>query len=395
MPLTESKIRAAKATDKAQKLFDERGLFLLVTPTGSKYWRFKYRFDGKEKLLAFGTYPDVNLSMARDKREEARKCLRDGIDPSEQRKAMKTATIGRQADSFEVIARDWFAKYSPSWAVSNSSKIISRLERNIFPWLGNKPITEITAPMLLKVLRLIEARGAKETTRRVLRYCSRIFHYAIASGKAQHDPALGLLGALAPPKSKHLAAETDPKRFGELLRVIDGYKGTLIVYCALRLAPLVFVRPGELRAAQWADIDLDKAEWRFIVTKTKTPHIVPLSTQAVAILQEIQPLTGSGRYVFPSARSGDRPMSDNAILGALRRLGIGKEEASGHGFRATARTLLDEVLGFRPDFIEHQLAHAVRDPNGRAYNRTSHLAERKKMMQAWADYLHQLKNLIF
>ena len=291
------------------------------------------------------------------------------------------------------MAREWFIKHSPNWAKSHSSRILSRLERDIFPWMGNQPVAAITAPELLTVVRRIEQRGALESAHRALRICGQVFRYAVATGRAKRDPSGDLRGALPPVKGKHFAATTDPKQVGPLLRVFDGYQGTLIVRCALRLAPLVFVRPGELCQAQWSDIDFQAAEWRYTVIKTGTPHIVPLSRQAVAILRELHPLTGQGRYVFPSARTprGDRPMSNNAILAALRRMGIGKEEMTVHGFRAMARTLLDEVLGFRPDFIEHQLAHAVRDPNGRAYNRTSYLPERKKMMQEWADYLDQLK----
>ncbi|MDA9271972.1 integrase arm-type DNA-binding domain-containing protein [bacterium] len=387
MALTDVKVRATKSQEKAFKLSDEKGLFLYVTTNGGKYWRFKYRYSGKEKLFALGVYPDVSLALAREKRDEARKLLASGIDPGEHRKAMKTATIDRAANSFELVAREWFAKHSPNWVSSHADKIIRRLERDIFPWLGAKPIAEITAPDLLAILMRIETRGAIETAHRAMGNCGQVFRYAIATGRAERDPSQDLKGALPPVKSKHFTAKTTPQSFAQLLRVIDGYEGTLIVRCALRLAPLVFVRPGELRKAEWVDIDFETAEWRFTVSKTETPHIVPLATQAVAILNEIYPLTGSGRYVFPSARSNQRPMSDNAILAALRRLGISKEDATGHGFRATARTLLDEELGVRPDFIEHQLAHAVRDPNGRAYNRTAYLPERKKMMQDWADYL--------
>jgi integrase len=262
---------------------------------------------------------------------------------------------------------------------------------NVFPWLGDRPIADITPKEILPVIRRIEDRGALETAHRSLRYCSQVFRYGVAIGKVTADPCRDLRGALPPIRVKHRAAITEPVKVGELLRAIDGYDGTMIVKSAMKLAPLVFVRPGELRQAEWKDIDLDKAEWRYTISKTNTPHIVPLSRQAIKMLKEIQPVTGKGKYVFPSARSAKRPMSDNAILAAFRRMGYEKDEMSGHGFRAMARTILDEVLGFRPDFIEHQLAHAVRDPNGRAYNRTSHLVERKKMMQIWADYLDKLK----
>ena len=391
IPLTDVTIRNAKPGEKTVKLFDERGLYLEISSTGGKWWRFKYRFDGKEKRLSLGVYPDVSLKDARDRRDTARKLLADGIDPSENRKAQKSARADRVANSFEVVAREWFAKYSATWAANHGDRIIRRFERDIFPWIGGRPIAEITAPELLTAIRRIESRGALETAHRALGNCGQVFRYAVATGRAERDPSGDLRGALPPVKGEHFAATTEPKRVAAILRAMDGYQGTLTVRCALRLAPLVFVRPGELRKAEWADIDLDAAEWRYTVTKTNTPHIVPLSKQAVAILRELQPLTGRGCFVFPGARSSGRPMSDNAILAALRRMGIDKEEMSGHGFRAVARTILDEVLGVRPDYIEHQLAHAVRDPNGRAYNRTAHLPERRKMMQQWADYLDKLK----
>ncbi len=389
--LTDTAIRKAKPSHKPIRLFAGGGLYVEVSPTGGKWWRLKYRFDGKEKRLSLGVYPDVSLKGARERRHEARKLLADGIDPSANRKAIKSARVDRAANSFEVVTREWFAKYSTNWATVHSDRIIRRFERDIFPWIGGRPVAEITAPELLAVVRRIEGRGALETAHRALGTCGQIFRYAVATGRAQRDPSGDLRGALPPANGEHFAAITDPKRVGELLREIDGYQGTFTVLCALRLAPLVFVRPGELRRAQWADIDLDAAEWRYTVTKTDTPHIVPLATQAVAILRELHGLTGGGQYVFPGGRSPKRPMSDNAILAALRRMGIGKDEMSGHGFRAMARTILDEVLGVRPDLIEHQLAHAVRDPNGRAYNRTAHLPERRKMMQQWADYLDKLK----
>lgn len=389
--LTDVKVRTAKSQEKAYKLSDEKGLFLYITQNGSKYWRFKYRYLGKEKLLALGVYPDVSLALARERRDDARKLLASDIDPGEHRKVMKSASSDRAANSFELVAREWFAKHSSNWVASHADKIIRRLERDVFPWLGAKPIAEITASDLLAIIRRIEGRGAIETAHRALNNCGRVFRYAIATGRAVRDPSQDLKGALPPVKNTHFAAQTDPQKFAQLLRAIEGYEGTLIVRCALRLAPLLFVRPGELRHAEWSSIDFEKAEWRYLVTKTDTLHVVPLATQALAIFKELHPLTGSGRYVFPGARSTQRPMSENAILVALRLLGISKEEVSGHGFRATARTLLDEVLGVRPDFIEHQLAHAVRDPNGRAYNRTAYLPERKKMMQDWADYLDSIK----
>jgi integrase len=391
MPLTDVLVRNAKAGKKSVKLFDGRGLYLEVSPSGGKWWRLKYRFEGKEKRVSLGVYPDVKLKDARDRRETARKLVSDGIDPSENRKAQRSAREDQAANSFEVLAREWFAKSSPIWAASHSDRIMRRLERDVFPWIGRKPITNIHAPEILTLLRRIETRGAVETAHRALNDCGQVFRYAVVTGRADRDPSGDLRGALSRAKKSHFAAKTDPEDVAGILRAMDGYEGTLTVRCALRLAPLLFVRPGELRSAKWADVDLEEKQWRYIVTKTKTPHVVPLSRQAVEILNELRPLTGGGQYVFPSARTNARPMSDNAILAAMRRAGIDKDEMTGHGFRAVARTILDEVLGVRPDFIEHQLAHAVRDPNGRACNRTAHLPERRKMMQQWADYLDKLK----
>lgn len=388
--ITDTAIRAAKPAEKPYKLSDERGLYLLINAAG-KYWRLDYRFGAKRKTLALGVYPDVSLRLARERRDEARQLLADGVDPGENKKAVKAAKQERASNSFEVIAREWFDRMSVRWVDSHGGRIIRRLERDVFPWIGERPIAELTAPELLSVVRRIEGRGAIETAHRALQNCGQVLRYAVATGRAERDPTGDLRGALPPVKGKHFAAVTDPTQVAELLRSLDGYKGTLAVSCALRLAPLVFVRPGELRKAEWSDIDMDAAQWRYRVTKTNSDHVVPLSTQALSILHELHALSGDGRYVFPGARTSARPMSDNAILAAMRRLGIPKEEMSGHGFRAMARTILDEVLGFRPDFIEHQLAHAVRDPNGRAYNRTAHLAERARMMQAWSDYLDKIK----
>ena len=394
MPLTDIKIRTVKPASKPLKLSDGGGLFLFVTPSGGKWWRLKYRFGGKEKLLSLGVYPEISLKDARDRREQARKQLANDIDPGENRKAVKAAQMDQDANTFEVIAREWMDRQAATWAPSHADKIIRRLERDIFPWVGKRPIAEITAPELLKVLRRIEDRGVVETAHRALQNCGQVFRYAIATGRTTHDLSGDLRGALSPVRGGHFAAMTEPKQVGALLRATNGYKGNLITKCALRLAPLVFVRPGELRRAEWSEIDLDEATWNISAERMKmrVPHLVPLSTQAVEILRELHPLTGTGRFVFPGARSKDRPMSDNAILAALRRMGFPKDEMSGHGFRAMARTILDEVLNVRPDYIEHQLAHAVRDPNGRAYNRTAHLVERRKMMQLWANYLDEVAN---
>ncbi len=391
MPLTDTTIRNAKPAGKTKKLFDTGGLYLEVAPSGGKWWRLKYRFAGKEKRLSLGVYPDVSLKDARERRDEARKLVANDVDPSENRKAKKAATVQVVTNGFQMVAREWFARYSPNWSANHADRIIRRLERDIFPWIGGKSIADITPPQLLEVVRRIEDRGALETAHRALSNCGQVLRYAVATGRAERDTTQDLRGALPPVKGEHFASVTDPTEVADLLRAMDSYEGTLTVRCALRLAPLVFVRPGELRHAEWADIDLDAPEWCYTVTKTDTKHIVPLSKQAVAILRELNPLTGRGRYVFPGARSVARPMSENAVLAAMRSMGIPKEEMSGHGFRAMARTILDEVLGFRPDYIEHQLAHAVRDPNGRAYNRTAHLPERRKMMQDWANYLDKLK----
>lgn len=396
MSLTDVIIRNSKPKDKTYKLSDEKGMYLEISPSGGKWWRLKYRIDGKEKRISLGTYPEVSLKDARDRRDEARKLLAQQIDPSESRKATKASRVAKNANSFEVVAREWHAKYSANWTQSHGSRLLVRLEKDVFPWLGDRPIADITAPEVLKVIRRIEDRGALETAHRVQQNCSQVFRYGIATGRCERDPVPDLKGALPATKAKHLAAFTQPEEIASLLRAIDDYQGMLVTKCALKLAPLVFVRPGELRAAEWSEIDLEKAEWNIPAERMKMrqPLLVPLSTQAVAVLKEVHPLTGAGRYVFPSARSVSRPMSNNAVLAALRRMGFAKEEMSGHGFRAMARTVLDEVLHVRPDFIEHQLGHAVRDPNGRAYNRTAHLVERRKMMQQWADYLDSLKKKI-
>jgi len=392
IPLTDIKVQKAKSKDKSFSLFDGGGLYLLVTPSGGKLWRFKYRYDHKEKKIAFGAYPEISLLDARKRRDDARRLLANNIDPGAVRKAQKQANI-EETETFEVIAREWHEKFKAKWMEEYADKIMRRLELNVFPWIGSRPIKDIKAPELLTVLRRVESRDALELAHRIRNICGQIFRYAVATGRAERNPTTDLIGALPPVKEKHRAAITDPKKVGELLRAIDSYQGTFIVQCALKFAALVFVRPGELRHAEWSEINLETAEWNIPASKMKMKeaHLVPLSRQAIEILNKLNTLTGSGRYVFPSERTSQRPMSENAILAALRNMGYPKEEMSGHGFRAMARTILDEVLQIRPDFIEHQLAHAVRDPNGRAYNRTSHLAERKKMMQTWADYLDELK----
>lgn len=400
-PLSEAKVRTAKPNQKTYKLFDGGGLFLLVTPSGGKLWHLKYRFDRREKKLTFGTYPEISLADARQRRDEARRHLAHGVDPGAVRKAQKQVDTA-ETETFEVIAREWHDKFKETWSQSHAHVTITRLERDVFPWIGSRAIASLKPSDVLAVLRRIESRGAAETARRLKIVCGQVFRYAVATGRAERDPTPDLKGALKPPVVRHMAALTDPKQFAALLRAIDGYEGSFIVKCALRLAPLVFVRPGELRQAEWSEIDFDAAEWSIPIERMKLPravkaerkgqaHLVPLARQALEILHDLHPLTGRGQYLFPSHRTTHRPMSDNAILSALRRMGYSRDEMTGHGFRAIARTLLDEVLQVRPDFIEHQLAHAVRDPNGRAYNRTAHLAERKLMMQKWADYVDEIK----
>ena len=394
MPLTNLQVQQAKARGKKEKLWDGGGLYLEVPPSGSKRWRLKYRFAGKEKLISLGVYPQVSLKEAREQRDHAKQLLEKGINPSEQRKSTIAQAMPSATNSFEAVSREWHALKKPQWSEKHSQTISSRLENNIYPWLGARPIDQITAPELLESLRRIEDRGAIETARRVRGICSEVFGFAIATGKATLNPARDLKIALSARQQEHLAAVTEPDKVGALLRMIDGYEGSLTVRCGLKLAPLLFARPGELRTAKWEEIDLNAAEWRYVASKTKQPHIVPLARQAIAVLEDLKPLTGSGIYVFPNDRDPKRPMTDNALLGALRRLGISKEEMTIHGWRAVARTLLDEVLNFRPDFIEHQLAHSVRDPNGRAYNRTAYLPQRHQMMQAWADYLDDLRRSV-
>jgi integrase len=388
--LTDTAIRNAKPKEKPYKLADEKGLYLLVNRAG-KYFRFDYRCRDKRKTLALGVYPDVSLAQARERLNEARKLLAENIDPGEHRKSARAKEIAQTANSFEAVAREWHLKYQPSWTETHALTTISRLEANAFPWIGSHPIAEITASELLAVLRRLESRGVLETAHRVKQICGQVFRYAVATGRAERDPSADLRGALPPSKPKHMATITDPKKVGELLRAIYGYKGHIITRCALRLAPLVFVRPGELRRAEWSEINLEQAEWRIPAEKMKmrSAHIIPLCRQAVEVIRELEPFTGSGRYVFPSLRTGERPMSENTVLAALRRMGYPKEEMTGHGFRAMASTILHEQ-GWPSDVIERQLAHRERNNVKAAYNHAQHLIERRKMMQAWADYLESL-----
>jgi integrase len=395
MKLTVAEIKNAKPGAKSRKIFDGGGLYIHVQPSGGKWWRLKYRFGGKEKLLALGTFPEVPLKEARDLRDDAKRMIRSGIDPASHKKALKESFRIDSEGSFEVVAREWFDKHSPNWSRDHEKRIKSRLEKDLFPWIGLRPINEIKAPELLSVIRRIETRGALDTAHRALSNCGHIFRYAIVTGRAERDPSADLKGALPPVNSKNHAAIIDPREVGELLRAIEGYDGSEVTLAALKLAPLVFVRPVELRSAEWAEIDLNNAEWRIPAEKMKMRrhHVVPLSRQAVELLTEFKPLTDYGNYVFPSVRTGRRPMSENTINAAIRRLGYTKEQMTGHGFRSMASTLLNEQ-GWNRDAIERQLAHVERNKVRGAYNSAEYLPERRKMMQAWADYLDGLKEPI-
>ena len=388
MALTITAVKAAKPSAAPFKLFDERGLFLLVQPGGQRYWRFKYRIDGREKLLSLGVYPDVSLALARERRDDARKLIANGVDPSTRRQAEKLAG----ADTFKAVALEWLDKqnFAPK-TLKKAQWIFNDL---LFRQLGSKPVRSITAPDVLAVVRRIEARGKIETAHRTKQRAGQIFRYAIATGRAERDPTGDLRGALTPLKVKNRAALTDPKRVGELLRAIDGYSGQLSTEYALKLAPLVFVRPGELRAARWEEFELDgeRPEWRIPGERMKMGelHIVPLARQAITLLRQLKEQGGDGGYLFPSLRTAARPISENTLGAALRRLGFSKDDMTAHGFRAMASTLLNEQ-SFPPDVIELQLAHAERNEVRAAYNRAQRLEERRRMMQGWADYLDGLR----
>lgn len=390
-PLTDAAIRRAKPSDKPQRLFDSGGLYLEVTPRGSLCWRHKYRYNGKEKRLALGMYPAVTLSQARTRRDEARRLLAQGVDPGEQKKAAAAAREPLGSRSLKVIAVEWMT--TRKWVDSYRIKVEAYFKNDVFPWIGNRDADTLEAADFLTIARRIEQRGSFETAHRTMQKCDEVMRYAIATQRARRNPVPDLKGALLPVEKGHFAAITQPAQLAPFLRALHSYRGTPMTCAALKLAPLVFVRPVELRKAEWAEIDLDARQWMIPGSKVKTRvvHLVPLSRQAVEVLAEIQVLTGRGRYVFPGVRSPKRPMSENTVLAAIRNLGFDSDTATGHGFRATARTILDEVLGFRPDIIDHQLAHVVRDPNGRAYNRTTFIPERTAMMQRWADYLDQVR----
>lgn len=388
--LTDTAVRNAKPKEKPYKISDSGGLYLLVKSAG-KYWRMNYRFTGKQKTLSLGIYPTIPLTDARKQRDEARKHLAQGRDPSIAKAIDKQAKRHAAENTFKAIALEWHAKNTTIWAPKTAINVKRYLEKDIFPWLGDRPIKNINAPELLAVLRKIESRGAHEKANRCREYTGRVFRYAIATGRAERDPGGDLRGALTPVKVTHHASITDSKAIGALLRSINGFSGSYITKCALQLAPLVYVRPGELRHAEWEEIDFDKSEWRIPGHKMKMnePHIIPLSRQALEILKSIYPLTSSGRYVFPSIRSAARPMSENTINGALRRMGYEKDEMTGHGFRSMASTLLHEH-GWSHEAIERQLAHAERNKVSAAYNYAEHLTKRREMMDWWADHLDSL-----
>jgi integrase len=402
MPLSDTTCKNAKPQEKPFKIADEKGMFLLVNTNGSKYFRLKYRFEGKEKTLALGVYPETSLKQARDKRDEARKQIAEGIDPGEikkQGKAEKAAAIDRQnrleagmpiLNSFEHVTRDWLSSTSHTVRELTQQKKTRHFERHVFPTIGAMDITGIKSPDIYGVIKPLIAKGQLETAHRVHSEIASVFAYAIAHGFTNYDPAQAVAAQIPAQKVKHRAALTEPKDIGQLLRDIYSYQGTFVVQCAFRMSPLLFQRPGEIRQMEWKDIDLEAKEWRYFVTKTEVLHIVPLSKQAISILEEVKPLTGSGRYVFPSSRGDGRPMSDNTIRTALKTLGYDSDVMTAHGFRTTASTLLNEQ-GWSPDAIERQLCHMPRDAVRAAYNRAQYLEERRKMMQAWADYLDSLK----
>lgn len=394
MALTDTFVKNIKPNGSAagEKYGDGLGLYLHVKEAG-KYWRMSYRFTGKQKTLALGVYPAVSLLKARQRRDKARELLADGIDPSSAKQAEKQAQTASAANTFQAVAEQWLNATSANRAPVTQDKVSNWLQKDIYPHIGAMPISAIGPRDVLAAGRKMEARQVFDSAKRIVQICGQVFRYAVAEGTAERDVTADLRGALQHAEKRNYAAITDPKQVGDLMRSIYSYSGHLHTVAALKLSPLVFVRPGELRKAEWAELDLEGMEWRIPggKMKMKVDHIVPLSTQAVALLRSVQPLTGHGRYVFPSLRTGERSMSENTINAALRGMGYSNEVHTAHGFRATARTIMDEVLNERVDLIEHQLAHAVKDANGRAYNRTAHLSARREMMQRWADYLDKLR----
>ena len=393
MPLNDTLIRGLKAEARARKHFDGGGLFLFIPTSGSKLWRMAYRFEGKSKLLSFGNYPALSLREAREKRDEARKLLAQGIDPAAHKREEHKARLTAQRDSFQNIAREWHEVRLAEFSEKHRGTVMYRLETYIFPGIGAKHITKLDTPDILAVVKPLEQKGLHETSRRLLQIINQVFRYAIATGRAKHNIAADLRGALRPRRVTHRAAIVEPSNVGQLLRDIDAYEGYYPLVCALKLAPLVFTRPTELRAARWSEFDLDEKEWRIPAERMKLrrQHIVPLSTQAVSILEDLYEATGDGTFLFPSIRTATRPISDATMLNALRRMGYQKQEMSVHGFRAIASTLLNE-LGYNRDWIERQLAHGEGNDVRSAYNHAEYLPERRRMMQEWADYLDKLRD---
>ena len=400
--VTDKALKAAKCPpDKRfQKVAIGQGLLLQVNADGSKWWRFRYSFQATEKMLSLGVYPDVTLKAAGERRDELRALLREGIDPGAERKREKAATVALTANALESVAREWHQLQTVKWSASHAERIMRRFEREVFPWLGSRDIATIEPPDVLQILRPLEKRGINETAHRVLESLGQVFRYAIAIGKATRNPCADLKGALAPVQTEHMAALIEPKEVGALMRAIEGHKGSPAVRVALRMSAMLFQRPGEIRGMAWAELDLDAAMWTIPADRMKRrkqdklngqPHLVPLPKQAIALLRHLHPVTGHGKFCFPGQRDHDRPMSENTINAALRSLGYASDQMTAHGFRATARTIMAEALNIDPNVIEAQLAHAVRDPLGRAYNRTTYLPQRKTMMQAWADYLDTLE----
>ncbi|WP_164280458.1 tyrosine-type recombinase/integrase [Stenotrophomonas indicatrix] len=389
--LTDTKLRSLKPREDAYRVADTNGLCIEVRPSGAKVWRYRYRHAGKASMITLAEYPTMSLGEARAERDRLRALVKGDANPAQVARIERAAQTERAESTFSLIAIELLEKRAKEGLTPGSVKRERRLIEKDLASIGQIPITDVTAPVLLAALRKLEKRGVAETAHRTRSLASRVFRYAIATGRATSNPADSLVGALEQPRTKHFASLTDPAQISDLLRATYSYRGSPVTLAALKLGPMLFVRPGELRKARWEDVDIERAEWRFVASKTGTPHIVPLSSQAKDIFEDLKPLTRRSEFVFPGVRSSKRPMSENKVNAALRNLGFDGDTITGHGFRAMARTVLDEVLGFRPDYIEHQLAHAVRDPLGRAYNRTAHLAERKKMMQAWADYLDSLR----
>lgn len=393
MALTDTQLRNAKPADKDYSITDGQGLSILITSKGAKGWRFRYRHLGKPKLMSFGTYPEVTLQQARTRRDEARALVAKEIDPGQDRKEQKQKVKLESLNTFQAVATEWHALHNKSKSERHQQRVKRWLEFYLYPSLGQKAVSSITAPMVLDATSILQKQGKLETAHRIIQTAGQVFRYAIQKGFAAYNPAPDLKGALPPPVVKNMAAMIEPKDFADLLRNIDGYSGTLTVQCALKLAPLVFQRIGELRHMKWADLDFENNEWRYLVTKTKTQHIVPLSKQAIAIIEKMRSFSSHGMYVFPGGRTHERPMSENAINAALRNMGYDTQaEITGHGFRAIAQTLGEQELGLDPKHIERQLAHSVANPLGTAYERSQFLKDRKIMMQRWADYLDELKS---